>query len=159
MLDPGRHCIGCSLWAQLMFSKFQTMRHYEGNSEEGPLTSAHQYVKHMAYDTIFYITDEVHHTYLWPEEVVLMYIFLTKLVIVEGMVLIIVWTGDPGELRKPSCIHGTATRQESTSSYDTEYHHHWKQSQWEPNFLQKSPKCAYTERVIVSSPLKGTHAA
>lgn len=43
----------------------------------------------MAYDTIFYITDEVHHTYLWPEEVVLMYIFLTKLVIVEGMVLII----------------------------------------------------------------------
>lgn len=26
MLDPGLHYIGCSLWAQLMFNKFQTMR-------------------------------------------------------------------------------------------------------------------------------------
>lgn len=123
MLDPGLYCIGCSLWAQLMFSKFQTMRTLWGElwgrafNPCPPVGQAHGIWHGLI--SISLIRHTTHNcglrrlfknAYLWQA-------------IVDSMVLIMVWSGDPIELPKASCIQGIATRQASTCSNHTEYHH------------------------------------
>lgn len=123
MLDPGLHCIGCSLWAQLMFSKFQTMRTLWGElwgrafNPCPPVGQAHGIWHSLI--SISLIRCATHtcgrrrlfkNTYLWQA-------------IVDSMVLIMVWSSDPAELLHASCLHGTVTRRVSTCSKHTEDHH------------------------------------
>ena len=148
MLDPAPHCIGCSLWAQLMFSKFQTMRTLWGELRGRAFNPpAHQQVKHTACDVASFLYHRWAATHILVAWGGCLNVLTT---LFDGMVLIMAW----GELYTWHCnqarIHVELWLWISSCSF------HWKQSHWKPNFLQKSLKCAHSESI--GSALKVTHS-